>query len=405
MIEDLFRPEVIEAQQWQHFGISLNRNGRKFLILSLACVLTICAAISFICIVDVPRSIWISGAIQPTDGTVEIKSPSTSRVKELFVDEGRLVKAGTMLATLEASTYVKTGELREEVAGSLIARVRATEAELGASEQKFQTRERALQERKQNLEQEQQRIEEELEALKEKVRIAEQSLGRFEDLAAQGYFSEAQVLSKREELAEARARYHASSRNTVSIQREISSATTEMRLALLERDEKKFQLASSIQQLRAQESENSALRLQIIRAPVDGNVSSLTIHSGKNVEQGENLLTLLPATNKTFEVQLLVSSRDVGQLKVSEGVWLTFPAFPYQKFGRARGELVEIGMSPVILASNKAAAATDQGQWYRARVRLISTPHSIELRTGLSVNANIQLERRTIANWFLSSFF
>jgi membrane fusion protein len=96
-----------------------------------------------------------------------------------------------------------------------------------------------------------------------------------------------------------------------------------------------------------------------------------------------------------------------------QAVWLRYAAYPYQKFGMARGEVRDVSRTPVNpqdLPAGQAQAllqaAQSQEPLYRIRVRLAQ--QDIEaygerqpLKPGMALEADVMQDRRAVWEWLL----
>ncbi|WP_431260856.1 secretion protein HlyD [Roseateles chitinivorans] len=111
--------------------------------------------------------------------------------------------------------------------------------------------------------------------------------------------------------------------------------------------------------------------------------------------------------------QLYAPSRTVGFVQPGQPVWLRYAAYPYQKFGMARGQVAQVSPTPIApqdLPAGQAQALVSAAQanepLYRIDVRLdrddiAAYGQAVPLRAGMALDADVTLERRRIWEWLL----
>ncbi len=154
--------------------------------------------------------------------------------------------------------------------------------------------------------------------------------------------------------------------------------------------------ASNREQVRAiaEGDENTAIapRIQVV-APVSGRIGTVSIRKqGEAVERGQTLFTLLPDGPLVAEVR--IANRDVGLVKVGQGVKLKLDAFPYAEYGSIKGELANV--PPEAEGLDRPAES-----FYRAQASLDAQTvrrngSHVSLLSGMTATAEIVTERKTL---------
>jgi membrane fusion protein len=112
-----------------------------------------------------------------------------------------------------------------------------------------------------------------------------------------------------------------------------------------------------------------------------------------------------------LQAELWLPTRAAGFLETGNRVVLRYPAFPYQKFGRHSGRVVEISRSataPSELTSLLGRPVNEP--FYRVLVQLDAQKvnaygRAEALKPGMTVNADILLERRRLIEWLLEPIY
>ena len=407
----MFRAAVTEFQQASWMGsIRVAQRPEAGLVAAVAVGLAI-ALIAFALIGQVSRKARVPGLLMPVGGLLQVAAPLAGQVEELLVDEGDEVRRGQALVRVRSERLVDGGDMTA-------LNLRAVEARRDslATERRLQRRQadehrETITSRLRSLRVETAHAVEELDMVRQRVELAQRSRKRYAALAADGYVSEIQAQQKDEELLDLRARERGAqrvietlTRDARGLEAELGSIPTGLATSLT-------QLDRVVAQLDQERAELQARAGVAVTAPRDGRVSALPLRAGQAVQAGQTLVTLVPTPR--LLAQLYAPSRTVGFVKPGQPVWLRYAAYPYQKFGMARGEVARVSPTPIApqdLPAGQAQALVSAAQanepLYRIDVRLdrediAAYGHDLPLRAGMALDADVTLEHRRIWEWLL----
>ena len=195
----------------------------------------------------------------------------------------------------------------------------------------------------------------------------------------------AELSSRRREKEEALARQK-SILSSLPLQLQVADAALQSQLAGI--NQEKVQA----------KSEGSA----VIRAPIDGRVSTLTAMEGDSVKNGDRVLVLVP-DGTALQARLLVPTHAAGFVREGQEIFLRYDAFPYQKFGQHPAVIKSISRS-VIGAGEKVGPLSVGEPAYLVTAQLLEQSISayvqeFPLRAGLTLRGSITAESRTLAEW------
>jgi hemolysin D len=140
-------------------------------------------------------------------------------------------------------------------------------------------------------------------------------------------------------------------------------------------------------------------KLMQLRAPVDGTVQQLAVHTiGGVVTPAQPLLAVVPG-KETLEVEATVLNKDIGFVKPGQHVTVKIDSFPYTRYGYLDGVVESV--------SHDAAQDEKAGLVFPARVRLKQSHLSIDgvrvaLTPGMSLSAEIKTGKRRVISYLLS---
>jgi len=418
MRETLFRPEVMQAQSTQWLGTIRIGRPPSFAWLTGIALALLAGLLAFALLGEVSRKARVSGVLLPTGGLIGITAPQAGTVAELLVKEGDEVHAGQPLLKIRTERRLAQGDVALLNAQALAQRRQSLDTERLLQQQQARQRADALNDRLRSLQSEERQAQGELDSSRQRAQLAQKSLDRFNELARSGYVSVAQAQQKQEELLDLQMRERSAERNLQALQRDAQAVRADLTanettlrsaLALVDRN-----LAS----LSQESNENEARGAVLVQAPQAGRVATLSLHAGQSVLEGQALLSLVPQSSvspadQALEAQLFAPSRTSGFVQPGQQVWLRYAAYPYQKFGMARGRVVAVSQAPLSaqeLPSGQSQALQAAGQanepLYRIRVALDRQDvqaygASLPLKPGMSLDADVLQQRQKVWEWVM----
>lgn len=159
--------------------------------------------------------------------------------------------------------------------------------------------------------------------------------------------------------------------------------------------------------------------LQVLKAPVDGTVQQLAVHTiGGVVTPAQALLVLVPA-DAHLEIEAMVLNRDIGFVHVGQTAQIKVDAFDFNRYGLLHGIVTSISSDSIARekpvdktgsnedAENGSSEPANQELVYAARIALDQTKMQIEnrlvnLEPGMAVTVEIKTGERRIISYLLS---
>lgn len=161
-------------------------------------------------------------------------------------------------------------------------------------------------------------------------------------------------------------------------------------------------------------------RLQLLRAPVDGVVQQLAIHTiGGVVTPAQALLVIVPSDIR-LEIEAIVSNRDIGFVQVGQEAEIKVDTFNFTRYGLLHGRVLSVSPDAIIRdrqqdrpdnrplgTPSETSEPKGQELSYSARISLDSTRMLIEdrmvnLSPGMAVTVEVKTGSRTILSYLLS---
>ena len=349
------------------------------------------------------RSESVPGYISPQGGWVRVYPPYEGRILEVLVEEGEQVSADARLVQLVNRRAVGNETYSEdELEAELVEQESTLEREL-VNEERRQTEEiRWYEQEFTALSARRDILAERVEVLDEQLRLREAALSRATALVASATLARADLETYRET-------YFAAQATQLGARHELSTLDSTLRkhrLDLKSLPVTQFARRSSLtRELSRVRQQLANLRGQMdyfVTAPVSGTVRGVSIAQGDQVERGRPMFSIL-VEEADVRAVLLVPSRAIGFVRSGQSVSLKFDAFPHEQFGTTLGRVTEVGRTS-LTAEELTRPPPVPGSVYRVYVKpLESEVHaygtSASLLPGMSLEAEIQLESRSLWQW------
>jgi len=363
---------------------------------------------------QVARKVRIPGVLMPQWGTVELSSAVSGVLLEQRVKEGDWVEQGQVLFVLNTDKISIEGSTASLLASHLAQRRSTLLAERGSRVAQNHQREAHLADRIRSLTLEAAQTAQEHALAKRRVELAQKTSVRFEQMAAQGFVSDIQAQGKQEELIDLQSRLENTLRNGNALAREQNLAQAD--LAHLQRQLAidLLQIDRSLASLDQETAEIQSRKTSSVLAPQAGQVSTVHLSLGAMAQNGQTIASMVPLASPsahTLVAALFAPTRTAGFIQPGQEVWLRLAAYPYQKFGLARGRVLKVSGTPIAPqdlphGQGTALMASTQSNepLYRIHVELASQHvmafgEARPLRPGMTLEADVIHDLRGIWEW------
>jgi hemolysin D len=416
-------------------------------------IITALVAVAFIwaCVGKIDIIATAPGQIIPSGKVKTIQPLEIGVVKAIHVVDGQHVRAGELLVELDPTTNaadqeriardlmqseIDVARLTALVAGKAESFVAPAEADHGLVDAALHQLTAELAQHRAKLEgldrqiagkvAERDQASATIAKLDASIPYAEQRAQLYEKLRTNQYVSKVAYLDAQQALADARNNRRIATHQLDAAEAAIAALTqsrleaeADFQRQALDDLAKAKQKAAELRQDRVK----AALRtgLQTLRAPVDGTVEQLAVHTvGGVVTPAQGLMLIVPEGSR-LEIEAMLPNRDVGFVQAGQEVEVKVEAFTYTRYGLLQGRVE--GVSRDALKSDRdqapaerspdsaSAAASGNGEHsassYVARISLKGTAVDTEqgtrsLEPGMAVTAEIKTGQRRVIEFLLS---
>ena len=413
--QPLFRRAALAAQKPKSFGEILLVRPLSYRLLSAAAVLCTLAIVALFTWGSYTKRSSVTGQLVPDAGLLRMYPPQSGIVTSKLVGEGQAVRAGESL-------YLITGERQSDTMGSVLAGISEQLGVRQASLQRELERTRQLQREEQDglrrqveaLASELDKIDSLLAGQRARVGLAEETSARYQSLLDQDYISREQRQQKHEELLDQQARLKSIEREQIALRRELGLRRENLAGLRLKHENQQAQIERIISSTSQELGESEGRRLLAIVAPIDGTATAVVAEVGQAVDGRRPLLSIVPA-GSLLTAQLYAPSRAVGFVRPGAPVLMRYQAYPYQKFGHARGSVVSVARTA--LPAGEISALLPPGVDAQGSEPLYLITVALEqqtidaygvaqpLQAGMLLEADVLQESRRLYEWVLEPLF
>lgn len=347
----------------------------------------------------------VTGQLVPSAGLLKIAAASAGTITQLYVREGQTVKAGDKLFELTGHLYsTNFGETHAIIAQKLNAQRSELKSDLQQQEKLLRQRDASLRRQIKLLKSELIQVKGQLDIRKEVVAGNKELYERIRPLMSNGYVSATQLQQYHLALLDAQGQLKSMLRQQFDIRQQLDIANQQLAQLPIEFTTKRNDIERQIAIVDQSIAQNDTQGEIVQRAARDGVVSTILFGAGQMVNAGQPLMSILPL-DSPLQAQLLVPSRAIGFIKQGGRVVLRYDAFPYQKFGQQYGSVTDVSRSALTPAEIRSLIGEEaQTPLYRVQVALdrqyvVAYGKDETIKPGMSLNADILLDRRTLLEW------
>ena len=405
----LFRKQAVDAQKQKlHGDISL---AQPMSIYSTAFILlaVVLAIASFLSFSHYARKETVRGYLVPDKGLIKTYANRSGNVDVLHVQEGDEVAKGMPLVTIVLRRSMLSGEelsesLIEELKQQLLLLDDEVQLNQSIQAQEAERLKTAISDNKAS-----QSVSLNMGGLlSDKLSLQLKQQKQHEKLYQDGYLSTLDYQAQQEKLISIRQELENVKLNQVQIQSELNRAKAELGLlpsqyALKEGD---IHRRSSDIQRQIDETENNYR--YVIRATEAGTVAAIQVVEGEFIVTNRPLMSFIPQ-GAQLVAELLLPTRSAGFVKQGDEARLRFDAFPYQRFGFLLSQVSRIDKALLLDGEAMVPVALSEPV-YRIRTQLskqsmLAYGDSFPLKSGMLLEADIVLDRRSLLDWLLDPIY
>lgn len=392
-----------------------------------------CVALAWACLGKLDIVAVAPGKTVVDSRTKVVQTAETAVVRRILVRDGQAVKRGQLLVeldtTITGADFTQVGDslanarlmvLRQSALARAISHDQPPrldpapdlDAERVAFEQQlvtsqfdsFQARRHSLQASIAQRQAELRTTQDAIGPLAESARISKVRADDYSRLVEGKYVGRHEYLLREQERISAESQLATQRNRLQEIRSSLSAAQEELQVlvtetrqqaldAMRQANEQVGQLTQDLAKTRQRD------KLMALRAPVDGTVQQLAVHTvGGVVTPAQPLVVMVPA-GEALEVEVTVLNKDIGFIRPGQLVTVKVDSFPYTRYGYLTGTVASV--------SHDAAQDEKLGLVFPARIKLDASTLEIEgvkvhMSAGMSLSAEIKTGKRRVIDYLMS---
>ena len=405
-MEGLFREEVTADRPDRLHGHIIMRLSSTSQVLVIALVAIVVAGAALVTTGQYSRTQTVRGILITSDPSIQIFPPRPGLVSQFHLNEGDQVVAGQALAVIDTDIVSQGGQaVAGTVARSMDQRLSVAQTSAGDIRDKSNAVKLAVQERIAS-------IDRQMESLRSQVALGQQIVSSNQKMfdmlngvADRGFVSQVEYERRRQNVL-------ASVQNVAHLQQsmeemanERDTAREELAKTQAETQQELAQLNGSIGDLQAERARSEGERSYVIRAPISGKAAAVLAATGRRADPTAPLFTIIP-TQAKLRARLFAPSSAIGMVKPHQHTTLLLDAFPYQRFGSISAEIIDVSRTVIDPKSAEIPFQAQEPVYLIEatldRQSMSAFGQQIPLQPGMTLTANIVLEKQSFLDWMLA---
>ena len=411
MSKEIFRNEVLDnkkSKTWEGDIALPNTFSLKIFIFALLFILT--AILFFLVLGSYTERRTVSGYLTPVKGIVKITAPSSGTIEYINVEENQYVELNDELITIRNDVYGNEGDYDTQIKENLNDRLTILSNQNALINRTYDENKNIINANISDLEERLIINSAQINNVMERISSVKNKYNKYANVAILGAISELELQVVKDEISTLNFDLYGYQEARSLIQSQLKAEA--LRIKQLQAQEKKELNELTLQKEEVKQSliEIDKQKTIIVKAPVSGEITALNIHPSQIVDKSSLLFNILP-NNSVLKANLLIPPRDIGFIKIGQEVSLRYDAFPFEKYGQAKGKISSISkttISPSDLLEIGGFSVKDNtnSTFYLVDVTIQEQSFLVDgnrkmLNTGMTLSADIILENRKLYQWIL----
>lgn len=408
-MSDLFRKEALEHSRTRLTGaVIISQSKRSNWMTSIALIAAL-LFIFFLAFAGFSRKETVKGYLYPDKGVIKSYSTNQGVVNKVFVSVGDHVKKGDALVEIITQTHSQSGQ---ELNAVLIEQIHRQIALLDETLEGLNVREaleaKEIQDDIASTEKNIGLGKENLWLATKKIQLLAEQIKRYEELKNSNGLSIIEWQSKLEHNIVTKQEYKRVQLTQIEYEVQLRRLNSRQLSLPQKYANERRQIKKEKSQLLATLNQAESRFKRVVQSTHDGTITSVTAVEGETLHAVRPLVILMPKGSNLI-AELLLPTRSAGFIKKGDKALLRFDAFPYQRFGFLESEIFNVDKT-LIDGADKSIPIELKEPVYRLQSYLKSQSvlgygQSFQLKSGMLLEADIVLERRTILQWFLDPIY
>lgn len=415
MSSNLFRKEAIDSKKTTWTGDIILSRPFSFTFLTIFALCIALVIIAFAVWGSYTKRSTVQGQLIPQSGLIQVYTTQSGTILKKNVYEGQTVKKDDILFTISTESYGEQGSIGDALAKQTKLKEQSIRNEITRIRFIHQDEKRTINNQISLIKGTLVKVENLLANQWARVNLAKKNQQRYGSILNENAISHEEFEAKKIDYLDQMAQYESLQREKVSLEKQL----TEQQISLSGLENRQ---SNQIEQLERLLSSNTQELIEMqsrqhiaIQANSSGVIGNINAEVGQFVDLSKPLLTVLPE-NTLLIAQLYVPSRAIGFVKKGDQVLLRYPAYPYQKFGHAKAQVLSVAKTALASQDLQTIGIiSPQEQLNNEPVYLVRAKldkqvvkaygKDMPLQVGMTLDGDIMHEKRKLYEWVLEPLF
>lgn len=405
MQTELFRRAAVDAQSDRLNGDVVLQQPFSTRLMTGVLLVVVVAAVIWVTLGTFSRTETAKGILAPVAGSSKIYALRPGVLTELLVHEGDVVEAGQRLAVVSTESPSASGSrAANKTLASLTKQEGIATRQLDLARRASASELIRLASTISGMRLQEKELRDQIAIQQQVVASSERTFDQLKSVVEKGFVSRLEFERRRQLSLAARQELSRLNQQLNSTQSDIVKAGQERERTLLDGESNQMAARSGLESLRQQHARTEGEASYLVEAPIAGRVTAIQTGAGRTVAGSVPLMIVMPERAR-LEADIYVPSRAIGFVRPGQEVRLLYDAFPYQRFGSFTARVETISRN-VIAGSEIDAPFKIEEPVYRITATLAAEQidaygEHVRLQPGMTLVANIVLERRSFLDWLL----
>lgn len=405
----LFRKEALEHKQQSLTGnVFLVQPVAHWVYTSVA-LLVVAGAVFFLFWGTYARKERVQGYLVPIGGIAQVYPDHAGTVIKVEVKDGQTVSKGTPLLVITTEHHLAGGgSVGPKVLGQLENQREQVALRVGYTHASLARQQATLHHQITGLKQEIASLESQYKTRQQRVQTLHTQVQRYGQLYREGFLAQADYDKHRIKYLAAKSQVQQTHGQLVDRRNDLTRIRDKLASLPVDTGQQIAKLLGQKAQISQQYITTKGEYSYMLRAPIDGQVTSMQAHPGQAVRADRLLLSLVPLDSQ-LQAYLYVPTSAIGFVEAGQSVQLQYRAFPHERYGTYSGRIVTVGDAILKPREVTAPLALKQSV-YRVKVALDSQAvkaygKSWPLQAGMLLDADIVLSHHSLMQWILEPLY
>ena len=401
----LFRTEVLDHRNDRLHGEVVFTQPLSTKLFAGALFSIILIAAVWVNIGTYARIETVPGVLVTSRPSAKIVAIQPGVVSVLPVVEGQLVRKGDRLLVINSDREAAGGgDVAGRGLGALAARQQLSEAQVGMASNMAGAERSRLATQISSAEQQAVDLRDQIALQEQLVASNTQMFDQVTAVVERGFVSKVELERRRQALLSSQQSLSSLRQRRTATLGEAQQARDQLASVSINAEQGISQIREGLQALSAEQARLEGEQSYVITAPIDGRVTALAAGVGRSVNASRPVMMIVPEGAELM-AELYAPTRAVGFVEPGKETRLLYDAFPYQRFGSFAGKVENISRIAIDPRETDIPFPFEEPV-YRIKVKLDEQTIKAfgglsPLQAGMTLQANIVLERQTFLAWLL----